>query len=361
MAEFDRKLVLENGEEYPGFGFGAPVLGKVSELVFQTSMMGYQEIVADPAYACQTVVMTYSIIGNYGLTDDDTENRSWSAAGLVVREYNDKPSNFRYTKTLSEQMEENGVPGLAGVDTRKLTRILRDCGTMKAVMVEIDTPASEALAAIAAAKLPENRVREVSCEKRWHARTANPVYNVVAIDCGGKTRAIRALNARRCNVTVVPWNTSAQEITELHPDGLFVTSGPGDPNAVKETVETIRALKGTLPIFGVGLGCTLAALACGAKTVCLPHGHHGGSTPVRNLKTNGIESTAQNHTYAIDADSLKESGLTVTYTNVMDGSVEGVENAAAKLIGVCFDPEGTDSPTVMAQFMTMLQKQKSGR
>lgn len=361
MAAYDRKLVLENGEEYYGFGFGAPVSGKVSELVFQTSMMGYQEVVADPAYAYKTVVMTYSIIGNYGLTDDDTENRSWSASGLVVREYNNKPSNFRYTKTLAEQMEENGVPGLAGVDTRKLTRVLRDCGTMKAVMVDAETAKETALAAIAAASLPENRVRDVSCEKRWHARTTKPVYNVAAIDCGSKTSAVRALNTRGCNVTVVPWNTPVKEILELHPDGIFVTSGPGNPEAVGETIETIRALKGTLPIFGVGLGCTLAALACGAKTVRLPHGHHGGSTPVRNLKTNGIESTMQNHDYAVDAASLEGTGLTVTYTNVMDGSVEGVENSAAKLFGVCFDPEGTDSPAVMAQFMTMLQKQKNGR
>ena len=360
MAEFDRKLVLENGEEYVGFGFGAPVSGKVSELVFQTSMMGYQETVADPAYAYQTVVMAYPIIGNYGLTDDDTENRSWAAAGLVVREYNDKPSNFRYTKTLAEQMEEMGIPGLAGVDTRKLTRILRDHGTMKAILVDLDTTKEDALAAIAAAELPTQRVAQVSCEKRWHARTTNPVYNVVAIDCGGKTGAIRALNARGCNVTVVPWNTSASEICAYHPDGLFVTSGPGDPNAVGETIETIRALLGTMPMFGVGLGCALLAIACGAKTVALPHGHHGGSTPVRNLKTNGIESTSQNHTYAVDADSLAASGLTATYTNVMDGSVEGIEKSSAKLMGVCFDPEGTDSPTVMAQFMAMLKKQKSG-
>ena len=209
--DFNRKIVLEDGSEYYGYGFGYHT-DRVCEIVFNTSMVGYQEIVSDPSYTYQMVVMTYPLIGNYGITDEDFETKVPTIGGLVVREYNDLPSNFRYTKTLSEILEENKIPGIWGVDTRKIGRSIRDLGSRRVYITDIDTPKEEALRIIKETPIPKDAVSKVSCKKRWYSRTSNHQYNVVAIDCGIKLNIVRSLNARRCNVTIVPWNTTAEEI-----------------------------------------------------------------------------------------------------------------------------------------------------
>ncbi len=287
MKQFDRKLILEDGAEYYGYGFGGNSQ-RVCEVVFNTSMVGYQEIVSDPSYTGQAVVMTYPIIGNYGITDEDFETKTPTIGALIVREYNDNPSNFRYTKTLSELMVECGVPGISGVDTRKLTREIRDVGSMKCLITSVDADTETALEKLRAARLPQDLVQRVSCRKRWYSRTSNHRFNVVAIDCGMKLNIVRSLNARGCNVTVVPYNTTAREIEFMEPDGLFLSNGPGDPQDVPEVAALVRALRGKLPIFGICLGHQLLALAAGGRTVKRPYGHRGANQPVRDLESGRV-------------------------------------------------------------------------
>ena len=307
VEQFDRKLILETGEEYYGHGFGAAEQ-RVCEIVFNTSMVGYQEIVSDPSYTYQAVVMTYPLIGNYGICDDDYETRAPSIGALIVREYNDQPSNFRYTHTLAEVLEENRIPAISGVDTRKLTRSIRDLGSRRALITNADTPLEEGLRIIAETPVPHDAVPQVSCRKRWYSRTANHRYNVVAVDCGIKLNIIRCLNARGCNVTVVPYDTPAEVIERMDPDGVFLSNGPGDPEDVKPVIELVRALRGRYPIFGICLGHQMIALAAGAKTYKLKFGHRGGNHPVKNLRTGKIEITSQNHSYAVTPQASRARG-----------------------------------------------------
>lgn len=237
MKPFTKKIVLENGEEFYGYGFGAD-REAVNEIVFNTSMVGYQEILSDPSYTDQMVVMTYPLIGNYGTAEEDYETKFPTIGGMIVREYNDTPSNFRYTKTLAEVFEEHGIPAIWGIDTRRLVRIIRDEGSQKVMIASSATPAAEALARLRAYELPHDMVRRVSCKKRWFSRTANHRYDVVAIDCGIKYNIIRKLNEKGCNVTVVPYDISVEELLAFRPDGVFLSNGPGDPADVAPVVET---------------------------------------------------------------------------------------------------------------------------
>ena len=343
MQKKDRKIVLEDGSVYEGYGFGDRC-DSVCEIVFNTSMAGYQEIISDPSYTYQMVVMTYPLIGNYGITDEDFETKSPTIGGLIVREYNDFPSNFRYTKTLSETLEENHIPAISGIDTRKLTRSIRDLGSRKVLITDIDTPIEEALKKVRETVLPTDAVSRVSCRKKWYSRTSNPKYNVVAIDCGIKLNIIRSLNSLGCNVTIVPWNTSAEEIERMKPDGLFISNGPGDPQDVQPVIETVRALKGKLPIFGICLGHQMISLAYGASTYKLKFGHRGGNHPVKNLETGRLEITSQNHSYAVDSKTVEGTGLTVTHINLLDNTVEGVECRDDKIFSVQYHPESAPGP-----------------
>ncbi len=343
MKEFNKKIVLEDGEEYLGYGFGANV-ESICEIVFNTSMVGYQEIVSDPSYTYQMVVMTYPLIGNYGITDDDYETGKPSIGGLVVREYNDHPSNFRYTKTLSEYLEENNIPGIYGVDTRKITRSIRDKGSRKVIITDISTTKEEAIEKIKNYQIPKDAVSKVSCKKKWYARTANAKYNVVAVDCGIKLNIVRNLNKRKCNVTVVPYNTTAEEVISLKPDGVFLSNGPGDPENVKEVISLVKELKGKYPIFGICLGHQMISLAYGAKTYKLKFGHRGGNHPVLNLKTDKIEITSQNHSYAVDEESLKSTKLEPTHKNILDNTIEGVECKKDRIFSVQYHPESAPGP-----------------
>lgn len=354
-----RKLVLASGSEYYGEGFGSD-RDSVCEVVFNTSMAGYQEIVSDPSYTDQAVCMTYPIIGNYGITDEDYETKTPTIGALIVRDYNDNPSNFRYTKTLGEMMQEYNIPGLAGVDTRRLTREIRSAGSQKGLICSADMPIEAAMELLAETELRHDQVRRVSCAKRWYSRTSNHKYTVVAVDCGIKLGMVKALNARGCNVTVVPYNTTAEEIDFMKPDGILLSNGPGDPEDVPEVVETVRALRGRYPIMGICLGHQMIALAHGARTYKLKFGHRGGNHPVRELATGHIEMTSQNHSYAVDPDSLAGTGLEVTHINLLDNTVEGLRSADGTIFSVQYHPESKpgpqDSAYLFDRFVAMLGK-----
>ncbi len=343
MKPFDRKLILEDGSVYFGYGFGATV-ERVCEIVLNTSMVGYQEIVSDPSYTDQAVVMTYPLIGNYGITEEDFETRVPTIGGLIVSEYNDLPSNFRCIQTLSEILEEYSVPGVQGIDTRKLARSIRDLGSRRALLTDADTPTGEGLRRIAGTPVRRDAVSRVSCRKRWFSRTPDHRYNVVAVDCGIKLNIVRSLNARGCNVTVVPWNTDAETVRAMEPDGLFLSNGPGDPEDVRPVVSLVRELRGELPIFGICLGHQLISLAYGARTYKLKFGHRGGNHPVRNLLTGRVEITSQNHSYAVDERSLAATGLEVTHRNLLDNTVEGVRSTRDGVFSVQYHPESAPGP-----------------
>lgn len=342
-----KKLVLENGIEMKGFSFGAdrPAVG---EIIFNTSMVGYQEVISDPAYAGQIVVMTYPPMGQYGIADEDFESRHLSIAGLIAREYCDTPSNFRYTKSLSEELSEESVPALYGLDTRMLTCIIRDNGSMKAAIVDEDVPLEKALEMIADCKSASTAVESVTTAKRWFKRTPHHKHDVVVIDFGVKMSLIDCLTESGCNVTVVPFNATTEEILGFNPDGVLLSSGPGNPALLPETIGTLNALKGKLPIAGIGLGHELIAMSYGAKIKKLAPGHHGGR-PVRNLETGRIEAVEHNHGYAVSATNLPKT-LKVCFEDVVDKSIEGLKCEKDKVITCAFYPEGAPGPKVESFF-----------
>ena len=359
MIPYNKKIVLENGLEFYGYGFGAD-REAVNEIVFNTSMVGYQEIVSDPSYTDQMVVMTYPLIGNYGITDEDFETRIPTMGGLIVREYNALPSNFRYTKTLSEILEEYNIPAISGVDTRRITRIIRNEGCQRVIITDAGVSRDEALERLCNTPLKHDQVSRVTCRKRWFSRTPNHKFDVVAVDCGIKYNIVRCLNAKSCNVTVVPCTSTVEEILAFQPDGLFLSNGPGDPEDVAHVIELIRELRGRLPIFGICLGHQLISLAYGAQTYKLKFGHRGGNHPVKNLLTGRVEMTSQNHNYAVDADTLKGSGLEITHINLLDNTVEGLRSVEDRLFSVQYHPESApgpqDSSYLFDQFIDLMRK-----
>ena len=356
MAEMkNKKLVLENGTVFEGYGFGAD-RDAVAELVFNSSMVGYQEIVSENSYFEQHVVLTYPIIGSYGVNDEDDECKYPNIGGLIVRDYNDMPSNFRYTKTLSEAMEEDNIPGIHGLDTRALTRMIRDNGTMKALITSIDTPMDKCMETLSAWEPSRDAVAKVSCKKRWYSRTPNHRYSVVAVDCGIKLSSIKNLNKLGCNVTVVPYNATAEEVLSLQHDGLFIYDGPGDPNDVPSVVKLIQDLQGKMPILGVELGHQLVCLANGAKVVKMACGHHGCNHPIRNLDTGRLEFAPQSHNYMLDADSIEGTGLRITHVNVLDGTPEAAESTVYPTLSAQFDLSG-DHP-LYEKFLKLMEEGK---
>lgn len=362
VMEYNRKLILEDGQEYYGYGFGADE-SRVLEIVFNTSMVGYQEILSDPSYTYQAVVMTYPLIGNYGMATDDYERDTPTIGALVVREYNDEPSNFRCADTLSEIMKKFGIPGIYGIDTRKLNRSIRDYGSRKVLITDISTSLEDGLNILKSTEIPKDAVSRVSCDRIMISNTENPKHHVAAIDCGMKMNIVRSLNKRGCKVTIVPWNTPAEAIMALDPDGIFISNGPGDPTDVPQTIETIKKLIGKYPIFGICLGHQIISLAYGAKTYKLKFGHRGGNHPVRNLETGKIEITSQNHSYAVDADSLKSTALTATHINLLDNTIEGVSNKTDKVFSVQYHPESApgpqDSAYLFDRFIEMMQEEQN--
>lgn len=359
--EYNKKLITEDGQQYYGYAFG-DTENAVCEIVFNTSMVGYQEIMSDPSYTYQAVVMTYPLIGNYGMAREDYETLVPTIGGLIVREYNDEPSNFRSTATLSTVMKKYKIPGIYGVDTRKLTRSIRDLGSRKVLITDADTSLEEGLRILNESRTPVDAVSKVSCKQTWSSLALNERYHVVAIDCGMKTNIVRSLNSCGCSVTIVPWNTSADDIESYHPDGVFISNGPGDPSDVQPVIETIKALRGKYPIFGICLGHQIISLAYGAKTYKLKFGHRGGNHPVRNLETNKIEITSQNHSYGVDNESLLNTSLTPTHINLLDGTIEGVKCEKDKIFSVQYHPESApgpqDSAYLFDRFIKLMEEEK---
>ncbi len=339
----DRKLILEDGSEYYGYGFGGRD-DVVCEVVFNTSMTGYQEILSDPSYTDQAVVMSYPLIGNYGLTSEDFESRMAGPSALIVRDANELPSNFRATRSLPEYLEESGVCALTGVDTRKLVRSIRDFGSRRGILADADMSVEEGLCRIRETAVPKDAVSRVSCRKKWYSRTSNPAFHVVAIDCGMKKNIVRMFNRHKCNVTIVPYNTGKDEIMSLLPDGVFISNGPGDPVDVPEVIRTVGALRGQVPLFGICLGHQLIALSYGAKTYKLKFGHRGGNHPVKDLSTGRIEITSQNHSYAVEEDSLSKTRLRVSHVNLLDKTVEGLSCEEDRVFSVQYHPESAPGP-----------------
>lgn len=354
-----RKIILEDGTEYIGYGFGS-MNDKMVEIVFNTSMVGYQEILSDPSYTDQAVVMCYPLIGNYGMCDEDYETITPSMSGLIVREYCDEPSNFRCQNTLSEIMIKYDIAGVEGIDTRKLTRHIRNVGSMRAMITNESADTEAVSVKLKNWIMPTDAVARVSTKeifdfspksdeliktyKMSECARAAEQKKVVAIDCGMKRNIPRQLYAHNLHVTVVPWNTSAEDILSMNPDGVFISNGPGNPEDNTATINTIRDLIGQVPIFGICLGHQIISLAYGAKTYKLKFGHRGGNHPIKNIETGKLEITSQNHSYAVDEKSLDGTGLTVTHINLLDNTIEGVKCEKDYVFSVQYHPESAPGP-----------------
>lgn len=369
-----RKIILEDGSEYIGTSFGSTD-EKIAELVFNTSMVGYQEIISDPSYTDQAVVMTYPLIGNYGICDEDYETDVPSISALIVRDYSDLPSNFRQKETLSEVMERYHIAGIAGVDTRKITRHIRDYGSCRVIICDATEDSSKALAKLKAEPVKCDAVSRVSTKKAYKYEftdkdiTTNGLCQdqikpdgqgkkVVVIDCGIKKNILRSMSLLGLELEVVPYNASAEDILAYKPDGVFISNGPGDPTDVTQTIEAIKGLIGKVPIFGICLGHQIISLAYGASTYKLKFGHRGGNHPVKNLLTDKIEITSQNHSYAVDVASLEGKKLKATHINLLDDTIEGAMCEEDKVFSVQYHPESApgpqDSAYLFDKFISML-------
>jgi carbamoyl-phosphate synthase, small subunit len=339
----NKKLVLKDGSVFEGISYAADK-DFIGELVFNTSMVGYQEIATDPSYKGQIVVMTYPLIGNYGVNADDGESKKCHLVAMVCHEYNDCPSNFRYTQTLSEMFLDSDCGLFGGIDTRELTRIIRDKGSQIGLITDVDRPIEECLKIINDYKEPHDQVSQVSTKRKFVSRGIYAKYHVVCIDFGTKMNIIRKLNEKKCNVTVLPYNATAKDVLDLNPDGLFLSNGPGNPEDNESAIKLVRELKGKLPIFGICLGHQIISLAYGAKTYKLKFGHRGGNHPVKNLDTGHIEITSQNHSYAVLDESLLNTGLRKTHINLLDNTIEGVTDDKNLVFSVQYHPESAAGP-----------------
>ena len=358
-----RKLVTEDGEIYTGTGFGADLRDGISipfELVFNTSSVGYQEILTDPSYTDQGVVFAYSLVGNYGINRYDGESGRLSPTAAIVREATAEPSNFRCERTLSGVLARSGVPGISGIDTRRLVHSIRDRGSRRAVLADAGIPAEECVRLIRETPVRHDQVKRVSPK----AVSVVPAegeerLTLAAVDCGMKENIVRSLCRLGCRVIRVPYDASAGEILSFKPDGVLFSNGPGDPEDVPETVRTAKKLLGRLPVFGICLGHQILALASGAKTYKMKFGHRGGNHPVKNLLTGKIGITSQNHSYAVDLSSIPGTGLSVTHVNLLDGTAEGLACPEKRMFSVQFHPESApgpeDSTALFDEFIRMTE------
>lgn len=359
--EYDKKLILEDGSEYFGKGFG-DLDARVFEIVFNTSPVGYQEILSDPSYTDQGVVMAYPLIGNYGIAADDFETKIPTISAMIVREYNPIPSNYRSIMSLEDVMKQYNIVGISGVDTRKLVRHIREFGSCRAMITNISADTAASVDQLKEHVLPTDAVSRVSRKEIEYYKSEAGKFHVAAIDCGMKENIVRSLVKRGCDVTVLPYNTSAEDILTLCPDGVFLSNGPGNPEDVPEVIATVKALHGKRPIFGICLGHQILSLSYGAKTYKLKFGHRGGNHPIKNLATDKIEITSQNHSYAVDLDSLQNTPLTATHINLLDNTVEGVESKNDRVFGVQYHPESApgpqDSGYLFDRFIDMMEEAK---
>ncbi len=377
-------LALADGTIYRGTGFGARRVG-VGEICFNTSMTGYQEIVTDPSYAGQIVTMTYTQIGNVGTNPEDEESARPFLQGFVVRELCEIPSNFRSREPLGAYLERHGIPGVAGIDTRALVRRIRDHGFQMGVLCTDPSKLDEVALVEQACQAPgldgRDLVAEVTCsepyewtEGRWRgiegqcprAERPTPTFTLVAYDFGIKRNILRQLTDQGFVVTVVPAYTSADDVLALEPDAVFLSNGPGDPAAVAGVQEHVRRLADEKPIFGICLGHQILALALGGETRKLKFGHHGANQPGQDLHTKKVAICAENHGYAVDADSLESAGepVVITHVNLNDGTVEGLAHKTRPLFSVQYHPEASPGPHdaayLFGRFRELVARHKAG-
>ena len=350
------KLALQDGTVYTGTAFGAPG-EKIGEVVFNTSMAGYQEILTDPSYKGQIVTMTYPLMGNYGTTADDAESARIHVEGFVVRELTQHPSNFRSSRGLNAYLKDSNVIGIEGIDTRSLVRRIRVRGAMNGVLSSLDLDDASLVAKARAMPSMEGRdlVREVVPATPFHWDQGfgafaehvlphrPPTRRVVAIDYGMKWNILRCLTQVGCDVTVVPGTASAKEVLKHEPDGIFLSNGPGDPAAVGYAIETVKELIGKKPLFGICLGHQLLGLALGAKTFKLKFGHRGANQPVLNKQNGRVEITTQNHGFAVDPSTLPEH-VVPTHINLNDKTLEGLRHTKLPVFSVQYHPEAAAGP-----------------
>jgi carbamoyl-phosphate synthase small subunit len=368
------KLILENGTIFTGESFGAS--GETTgEVVFNTSLTGYQEILTDPSYCGQIVTMTYPLIGNYGVNPDDLESVTPQVAGFVVKEYSQFPSNFRSQESLGDWLAKNNIIGIEGIDTRMLTKIIRSGGALRGIISTANVDDKSLLTKVkksphmtgldlashVTTKQPYTWDAVDTTDFALPAMTSNgKKWNVVVYDFGVKQNILRRLTSYGCSLTVLPARTPAEDVLKMNPDGIFLSNGPGDPAAVTYAIDNIKKLVGKKPIFGICLGHQLLALALGGKTYKLKFGHRGGNHPVKNLKTNAIEITSQNHGFAVDPNSLDQNSIEITHTNLNDQTNEGFRHKSAPLFSVQYHPEASpgphDSDYLFAQFIAMMEK-----
>ena len=365
-------LLLEDGTCFQGIGFGAEGK-KCGEVVFNTAMSGYQEILTDPSYHEQIVVMTYPLIGNYGTNALDVESNKPFLSGFVVKENCDFPSNWRNELPLNDYLKKHKISGIADIDTRKLVRHLRDGGALKGIICTDGTSVKNLKAELNKypGLLDRDIVKNVCTKKSYiwdkpfedefgqkHKKEAK--YNVVAFDFGIKQNILRLLVSHGCKVTVVPAKTSAQDVLKLKPDGVFLSNGPGDPDPVSYAIEMIRGLLGKTPIFGICLGHQLLGLALGGDRFKLKFGHHGANHPVKNLITEKIEITSQNHGFCIEPDSLKDKDVQFTHINLNDNTLEGFRCKNVPAFAVQYHPEASpgphDSNYLFNEFIEMMKQ-----
>ena len=354
-------LALADGTVFEGSAFGAEGEA-VGEIVFNTSLTGYQEILTDPSYKGQIVTMTYPEIGNVGVNTEDVESRQPCVEGFVVKEYWERPSNWRAQKSLAAYMREHDIVGIQGIDTRALVRRIRDGGAQQGVISTHDLDAKRLVekAQAAPSLVGRDLVREVTCREPydwsqgyWELESGyrrqgaehapEPRFSVVAYDFGVKFNILRHLVEAGCRVRVVPAHAPAAEVLRLKPDGVFLSNGPGDPDALPYAKENIAALVGKVPLFGICLGHQILGLALGGQTYKLKFGHHGGNQPVMDLATRKVEITAQNHGFCVDVDSLQERAE-VTHLNLNDRTVEGLRHTQEPLFSVQYHPESSPGP-----------------
>ena len=337
------KLILEDGSVYTGELLHGDTKA-VGEVVFTTTMTGYQESLTDPSFCGQILTMTYPLIGNYGTAAKFMQSRKSFVRGFVIGELCDAPNNWQSEESLTDFLTEHKIPCLYNVDTRAITRHIRSAGAMKGVIVPADLGERE-IAALQVEELPRNVVEIVTTPEVYTLETETPdAPHIVAMDFGVKRSILHNINRIGAKVTVVPAQTSAEEVLALNPDGVFLSNGPGDPTDVPEIVEEVRKLAGKKPIFGICLGHQLLALAFGAKTYKMKFGHRGGNQPVKNLKMGKVHISAQNHGYAVDPASLAGTPLVVTHTNVNDDTIEGLRHTSLPIFSVQYHPEAAPGP-----------------
>ncbi|ADC87793.1 MULTISPECIES: carbamoyl phosphate synthase small subunit [Staphylococcus] len=354
-----RYLVLEDGTFYEGYKLGSDELS-IGEIVFNTAMTGYQETISDPSYTGQIITFTYPLIGNYGINRDDFEALTPTLNGVVVKEASTHPSNFRQQKTLHEVLVQYKIPGISGVDTRSITRKIRQHGVLRAAFTDCRENIDELINKLKSTELPRDEVMTVSTKTPYVSTGSN--LSVVLLDFGKKQNIVRELNLRGCNVTVVPYDTTAEEILAMSPDGVMLSNGPGDPDVVEVAINMIKGILGKIPFFGICLGHQLFALSQGASSFKMKFGHRGANHPVKDLRTGKVDITSQNHGYAIDKDSLAQTDLEITHIALNDDTVEGLRHKTLPAFSVQYHPEArpgpSDSNYLFDDFIAMINEFK---